>query len=171
MDAAMKVGAPVIGLNDSVARASRRAWRAPAAMPKCSSATPASVCHPADQPDHGPCRAVYSPAMTDFIFMVKDSSWRSVRHRARRGEDGDQRGSDARGTGRGRHPHHQVGRRRCCVWRNDIDALLATRDFFDFLPLSNRHDIPERPCADPWDRLEDSLDTLIPPSANYQGHA
>ena len=48
----------------------------------------------------------------------------------------------------------------------DIDALMATREFFDYLPLSNRHDIPERPCADPWDRLEESLDTLIPPSAN-----
>ena len=38
------------------------------------------------------------------------------------------------------------------AFENDIDALLATRDFFDFLPLSNRHDLPERPCDDPWDR-------------------
>jgi propionyl-CoA carboxylase beta chain len=51
------------------------------------------------------------------------------------------------------------------AFENDIDALLATRDFFDFLPLSNRHDLPERPCEDPWDRLEASLDTLIPDSA------
>ena len=51
------------------------------------------------------------------------------------------------------------------AFENDIDALLATREFFDFLPLSNRHDIPTRPCGDPWDRIEDSLDTLIPPSA------
>jgi propionyl-CoA carboxylase beta chain len=51
------------------------------------------------------------------------------------------------------------------AFENDIDALLATRDFFDFLPLSNRHDLPERPCEDPWDRAEDSLDTLIPDSA------
>jgi len=40
------------------------------------------------------------------------------------------------------------------------------RDFFDFLPLSNRHAIPERPTQDPWDRLDPSLDTLIPDSAN-----
>ena len=52
------------------------------------------------------------------------------------------------------------------AFENDIDALLATRDFFDFLPLSNRHDLPERPCHDPWDRQDDSLDTLIPDSAN-----
>ncbi len=51
------------------------------------------------------------------------------------------------------------------AFENDIDALLATREFFDFLPLSNRHDVPERPSGDPWDRVEDSLDTLIPPSA------
>jgi methylmalonyl-CoA epimerase len=49
---------------------------------------------------------------------------------------------------------------------NDIDALLAAREFFDFLPLSNRVSVPERPTADPWDRAEPSLDTLIPPSAN-----
>jgi propionyl-CoA carboxylase beta chain len=52
------------------------------------------------------------------------------------------------------------------AFENDIDALLATREFFDFLPLSNRHDDPERPCEDPVDRIEGSLDTLIPPSSN-----
>ena len=51
------------------------------------------------------------------------------------------------------------------AFENDIEALLATRDFFDFLPLSNRHDLPTRPTADPFDRQEDSLDTLIPDSA------
>src|SRR3712207_6748081 len=51
------------------------------------------------------------------------------------------------------------------AFEDDIEALLATRDFFDFLPLSNRHDLPERPTADPWDRTEESLDTLIPDSA------
>jgi propionyl-CoA carboxylase beta chain len=52
------------------------------------------------------------------------------------------------------------------AFENDIEALLATRDFFDFLPLSNRHALPERPTQDPWDRQEPSLDTLIPDSAN-----
>jgi propionyl-CoA carboxylase beta chain len=52
------------------------------------------------------------------------------------------------------------------AFENDIDALMATREFFDFLPLSNRHDLPERPTDDPLDRREDSLDTLIPPSAS-----
>jgi propionyl-CoA carboxylase beta chain len=52
------------------------------------------------------------------------------------------------------------------AFEDDIDALLATRVFFDFLPLSNRHDLPERPCHDPWDRVDESLDTLIPDSAS-----
>jgi propionyl-CoA carboxylase beta chain len=51
------------------------------------------------------------------------------------------------------------------AFENDIDALLATREFFDFLPLSNRHELPMRPSDDPWDRIEESLDTLVPPSA------
>src|SRR3546814_7019787 len=52
------------------------------------------------------------------------------------------------------------------AFENDIEAPLATRDFFDFLPLSNRHDLPTRPTTDPGDRQEDSLDTLIPDSSN-----
>ena len=52
------------------------------------------------------------------------------------------------------------------AFEDDIEALLAARDFIDFLPASNREPVPERPSSDPWDRIEDSLDTLIPASAN-----
>ncbi|TDA83364.1 carboxyl transferase domain-containing protein, partial [Halomonas marinisediminis] len=52
------------------------------------------------------------------------------------------------------------------AFENDIEALLAARDFIDFLPLSNREAVPERPTADAWDRLEPSLDSLVPASAN-----
>ena len=52
------------------------------------------------------------------------------------------------------------------AFENDIEALLAARDFFGFLPSDNRSGVPERPSGDPWDRIEDSLDTLIPPNAN-----
>src|SRR3546814_14680204 len=45
-------------------------------------------------------------------------------------------------------------------------SLTAVRDFFDYLPLSNRVEPPVRPTEDPWDRLEPSLDTLIPDSAS-----
>ncbi|MFZ1736401.1 acyl-CoA carboxylase subunit beta, partial [Sphingorhabdus sp.] len=52
------------------------------------------------------------------------------------------------------------------AFENDIEALLAVRDFFDYLPENNRSGVPERPTNDPWDRIEHSLDTLIPPNAN-----
>ena len=80
MDMAMKAGAPVIGLNDSRRGAHPGRRRSSPAMPTCSCATRSPRCHPANQPDHGPCAggAVYSPAMTDFIFMVKDTSYMFV---------------------------------------------------------------------------------------------
>src|SRR3546814_20290342 len=52
------------------------------------------------------------------------------------------------------------------AFENDVEALTAVRDFFDYLPLSNRVEPPVRPTEDPWDRLEPSLDTLIPDSAS-----
>src|SRR3546814_14751953 len=61
---------------------------------------------------------------------------------------------------------------RISDWSSDvcssdlIEALLAARDFIDFLPLSNKEEVPERPTADSWDRIEESLDMLIPANAN-----
>jgi propionyl-CoA carboxylase beta chain len=52
------------------------------------------------------------------------------------------------------------------AFENDIEALLSVRDFFDYLPENNRTGVPERPTEDAWDRIEPSLDTLIPPSAS-----
>src|SRR5919106_1598786 len=114
----------------------------------------------------GPCAggAVYSPAMTDFIFMVKDSSYMFVT-----GPDVVKTVTNEVVTQEelgGAVTHTTKSGVADVAFENDIDALLATRDFFDFLPLSNRHELPERICTDPWDRREDSLDTLIPPSAN-----
>ena len=110
----------------------------------------------------GPCAggAVYSPAMTDFIFMVKDSSYMFVT-----GPDVVKTVTNEVVTQEelgGAVTHTTKSGVADVAFENDIDALLATREFFDFLPLSNRHDIPERPCDDPWDRIEDSLDTLDP---------
>src|SRR3546814_11207518 len=58
------------------------------------------------------------------------------------------------------------------AFENDIEALLAARDFFDYLPENNRSGVPVRPKSDPFDRADMSLDTLIPPSANqpYEQH-
>src|SRR3546814_17232767 len=52
------------------------------------------------------------------------------------------------------------------AFENDIEALLSVRDFFDYLPENNRSGVPVRPTSDPYDRAEESLDTLIPPHAH-----
>src|SRR4028118_2355777 len=166
MDAAMKVGAPVIGLNDS---GGARIQEGVASLAGYAEGVPrnalASGVPPPIRLIAGPCAggAVYSPAMTDFIFMVKDSSYMFVT-----GPDVVKTVTNEVVTQEelgGAITHTTKSGVADVAFENDIDALLATREFFDFLPLSNRHDLPERPCTDPWDRQEDSLDTLIPPSA------
>src|SRR6187455_1000301 len=166
MDHAMKVGAPVIGINDSggariqegvvslggYAEVFQRNVLASGVIPQISLIM-------------GPCAggAVYSPAMTDFILMVKDSSYMFVT-----GPEVVKTVTNEVVTQEelgGAVTHTTKSGVADVAFENDIEALLATGDFFDFLPLSNRHDRPERPSEDPWDRIENSLDTLIPDSA------
>src|SRR5437870_4340139 len=167
MDMAMKVGAPVIGLTDS---GGARIQEGVASLAGYADVFQRNVLASGVIPQvsliMGPCAggAVYSPAMTDFIFMVKDSSYMFVT-----GPDVVKTVTNEVVTQEelgGAITHTTKSGVADVAFENDIDALLATRDFFDFLPLSNRHDLPERPCHDPWDRQEDSLDTLIPDSAN-----
>ncbi|HEX8534945.1 MAG TPA: acyl-CoA carboxylase subunit beta [Allosphingosinicella sp.] len=166
MDMAMKVGAPVIGLNDS---GGARIQEGVASLAGYAEVFQRNVLASGVVPQisliMGPCAggAVYSPAMTDFIFMVKDSSYMFVT-----GPDVVKTVTNEVVTQEelgGAVTHTTKSGVADVAFENDIEALLATRDFFDFLPLSNRHDLPERPCTDPWDRREDSLDTLIPDSA------
>ena len=167
MDAAMKVGAPIIGMNDSggariqegvsalggYAEIFQRNVNASGVVPQLSLIM-------------GPCAggAVYSPAITDFIFMVKDSSYMFVT-----GPDVVKTVTNEIVTQEelgGAITHTTKTSVADLALENDIEALLTARDFFDYLPLSNREEVPERPSADPWDRREDSLDTLIPANAN-----
>ena len=166
MDAAMKVGAPVIGLNDS---GGARIQEGVASLGGYAEVFQRNVLASGVVPQlsliMGPCAggAVYSPAMTDFIFMVKDSSYMFVT-----GPEVVKTVTNEIVTQEelgGAISHTQKSGVADVAFENDIDALLATRDFFDFLPLSNRHDVPERPTDDAWDRAEPSLDTLVPPSA------
>ena len=167
MDMALKVGAPVIGLNDS---GGARIQEGVASLAGYAEVFQRNVLASGVVPQisviMGPCAggAVYSPAMTDFIFMVKDSSYmfvtgpevvRTVTNEVVTQEE----------LG-GAITHTAKSGVADVAFENDIEALLAVRDFADFLPLSNRHDGPERPTADPWDRIEPSLDTLIPDSAS-----
>ena len=167
MDMAMKVGAPVIGLNDS---GGARIQEGVASLGGYAEVFQRNVLASGVVPQlsliMGPCAggAVYSPAMTDFIFMVKDSSYMFVT-----GPDvvktvtNEVVSQEALG---GAVTHTTKTSVADNAFENDIEALLAARDFIDFLPASNRTGVPERPTADAWDRIEDSLDTLIPANAN-----
>ena len=166
MDAAMKVGAPVIGLNDS---GGARIQEGVASLGGYAEVFQRNVLASGVVPQlsliMGPCAggAVYSPAMTDFIFMVKDSSYMFVT-----GPEVVKTVTNEVVTQEelgGAITHTQKSGVADVAFENDIDALLATRDFFDFLPLSNRHDLPDRPTDDAWDRVEESLDSLVPPLA------
>jgi len=114
----------------------------------------------------GPCAggAVYSPAMTDFIFMVEDSSYmfvtgpdvvKTVTHETVTHEE----------LG-GAETHTTKSGVADAAFANDVDALLQLRRFMGFLPESNRDGPPVRPTDDPADRVEMSLDTLVPPDPN-----
>ena len=167
LDNAMKVGAPVIGINDS---GGARIQEGVASLGGYADVFQKNVLASGVIPQlsliMGPCAggAVYSPAMTDFIFMVKDSSYMFVT-----GPDVVKTVTNEIVTQEelgGAVTHTTKTSVADLAYENDIEALLAARDFIDFMPLSNREDVPERPTADPWDRLEESLDTLIPANAN-----
>ena len=167
MDAAMKVGAPVIGLNDS---GGARIQEGVASLGGYAEVFQRNVLASGVVPQlsliMGPCAggAVYSPAMTDFIFMVEDSSYMFVTGPEVVKTVTNEVVTQEELGGASTHTTKTSVADLAC--ENDIVALLQARDFIDYLPLSNRDELPERPTSDPWDRLEEGLDTIIPASAN-----
>ena len=114
----------------------------------------------------GPCAGgdVYSPAMTDFIFMVRDTSYMFVT-----GPDVVKTVTNETVTAEelgGASVHSTKSSVADGAFENDVEALLEVRRLFDFLPLSNTSDLPELECVDPVDRIDSSLDTLVPDNAN-----
>jgi propionyl-CoA carboxylase beta chain len=114
----------------------------------------------------GPCAGgdVYSPAMTDFIFMVKDTSYMFVT-----GPDVVKTVTKEEVTAEelgGAVVHTTKSSIADGAYDNDVETLLQMRRLMDFLPESNLSGVPELPTRDPWDRLEPSLDTLIPDNPN-----
>jgi propionyl-CoA carboxylase beta chain len=167
MDQAMKVGAPVIGLSDS---GGARIQEGVASLAGYAEVFQRNVMASGVVPQisviMGPCAggAVYSPAMTDFIFMVKDTSYmfvtgpevvKTVTHEEVTPEE----------LG-GAITHTTRSSVADLALENDVEALLQVRRFVDFLPTSNREAPPHRPTDDPADRDEMSLDTLIPDNPN-----
>jgi propionyl-CoA carboxylase beta chain len=167
MDQAMKVGAPVIGLNDS---GGARIQEGVASLAGYAEVFQRNIMASGVVPQislvMGPCAggAVYSPAMTDFIFMVKDSSYMFVT-----GPDVVKTVTHENVT------HEQLGGALThatksgvadLAFENDVEALLQLRRFIDFLPASNREKAPILETSDPIERAEMSLDTLIPANPN-----
>jgi propionyl-CoA carboxylase beta chain len=167
MDHAMKVGAPVIGLNDS---GGARIQEGVASLGGYAEVFQRNVMASGVVPQismiMGPCAggAVYSPAMTDFIFMVKDTSYMFVT-----GPDVVKTVTHEEVTAEelgGAVTHNSKSGVADLAFENDVDALLMLRRFFNYLPLNNKEQPPVRETSDPAERLDFSLDTLVPDNAN-----
>jgi propionyl-CoA carboxylase beta chain len=167
MDKAVLVGAPVIGLNDS---GGARIQEGVASLAGYAEVFQRNVLASGVVPQisliMGPCAggAVYSPAMTDFIFMVKDSSYMFVT-----GPEVVKTVTQETVTQEelgGAITHTTKSSVADLAFENDIEALQQTRRMFDFLPLSSREAPPVRETWDKADRTEPSLDTLVPLNTN-----
>ena len=114
----------------------------------------------------GPCAGgdVYSPAITDFVFMIRNTSYMFVT-----GPDVVKTVTNEEVTAEelgGAKVHTTRSSVADGAFDNDVEALNQLRRLIDFLPLSNRTGVPERPTFDLRDRVEPSLDTLVPENAN-----
>ena len=166
-DMAMSAGAPVIGINDSGGARIQEGVNALAGYGEIFQRNvDASGVIPQISLIMGPCAggAVYSPALTDFIFMVRGSSYmfvtgpevvRTVTHeKVTREELG------------GAQVHAEKTGVTDLVYDNDIEVLLQARKLINFLPSSNRDSVPERNTHDYADRVDLSLNTLVPENPN-----
>jgi propionyl-CoA carboxylase beta subunit len=163
MDLAMKVGAPVIGLNDSGGARIQEGVDSLAGYADIFLRnTLASGVIPQISAILGPCAggAVYSPAITDFTLMVEKSSCmfvtgpdviRTVMH-----EDVSKEELGGAMT------HNAKSGVAHFISRDDGDCLALIRELLSFLPQNNREDPPRAECADPAERRDESLDRLVP---------
>ena len=163
MDLAMKVGAPVIGLNDS---GGARIQEGVASLAGYADIflrnTLASGVIPQISAIMGPCAggAVYSPAITDFNVMVQNSSYmfvtgpdviKTVMHEDVSKED----------LG-GPMTHNAISGVAHFIARDDADCLALIRELLSFMPQNNQEDPPRVESRDPADRRDEELDSLVP---------
>src|SRR5499425_2288960 len=167
MDLAMKTGSPVIGLNDS---GGARIQEGVASLGGYADIflrnTLASGVVPQISAIMGPCAggAVYSPAITDFVFMVKNTSYmfvtgpdviKAVTHESVTAEDLG--GAATHGSTSGVAHFAADGEEEC---------LALIRELLTFLPQNNLEDPPLRPTQDPVDRRDDALQSIVPAQPN-----
>jgi propionyl-CoA carboxylase beta chain len=167
MDLAMKMGAPVVGLNDSGgARIQEGVLSLAGYADIFLRNTLASGVIPQVSAIMGPCAggAVYSPAITDFTVMVQDTSYmfvtgpdviRTVTHETVTKEE----------LG-GAMTHNERSGVAHFAAEDDRECLQLIRELLSFLPGNNVDDPPRRATADPPDRADEALDTMVPPVAN-----
>ena len=167
MDMAMQNGAPVIGLNDS---GGARIQEGVASLAGYADVFQRNIMASGVIPQisviMGPCAggAVYSPAMTDFIFMVRDSSYMFVT-----GPDVVKTVTNEVDTAEelgGAKTHTTKSSVADGAYENDLVALMEVRRLVDLLPLSNRERPPVRPFFDSPGRTDAKLDTLVPANPN-----
>jgi acetyl-CoA carboxylase carboxyltransferase component len=163
MDMAMRVGAPVIGLNDSGgARIQEGVVSLGAYANIFLRNTLASGVIPQISVILGPCAggAVYSPAITDFTLMVKGTSYmfvtgpsvvKTVTHEE---VTYDQLG--------GAMVHSTKSGVAHFAGENEAETLLLTRKLFSYIPLNNMEDPPEQECTDPVERMDEELNYIVP---------
>jgi propionyl-CoA carboxylase beta chain len=167
MDLAMKMGAPVFGLNDSGgARIQEGVMSLGGYADIFLRNTLASGVIPQISAIMGPCAggAVYSPAITDFIVMVEETSYMFVT-----GPDVIKTVTHEEVTKEqlgGAMTHNSTSGVAHLLARNDEECLLLLREMFSFMPSNNLEDAPVRSTNDPWNRAEPSLNTIVPAESN-----
>jgi propionyl-CoA carboxylase beta chain len=167
MDLALKIGAPVVGLSDSGGARIQEGVQSLAGYAdifyrntRASGVVPQISCI------MGPCAggAVYSPAITDFVFMVEDTSYmfitgpdviRAVTHEEVSKEE----------LG-GASTHAQKSGVAHFTAPSDVECLSLVRKLLGYLPSNNLENAPDAPSEDPPDRLLPELESLIPPESN-----
>ncbi|MCS0500890.1 acyl-CoA carboxylase subunit beta [Ancylobacter mangrovi] len=166
-DMALKTRAPVIGLFDA---GGARIQEGVAALGGYGEVFKRNVLASGVIPQisviMGPCAGgdVYSPAMTDFIFMVRDTSYMFVT-----GPDVVKTVTNESVTSEelgGAKVHTSKSSVADGAYDNDVECLLQMRRLIDFLPANNRDGVPEWPSFDDAERLDASLDTLVPDNPN-----
>src|SRR5215467_5697471 len=167
MDMAMRVGAPVIGLNDSGgARIQEGVVSLAGYADIFLRNTLASGVIPQISAILGPCAggAVYSPAITDFTLMVDKTSYmfvtgpdviKTVTHEE---VSKEQLGGAA--------THNETSGVAHFMAHDDAECLSMIRELFSFVPSNNLDDPPRRPCSDPLDRADAELDKVVPAESN-----
>ncbi len=163
MDLALKVGAPVIGLNDSGGARIQEGVESLAGYADIFLRNAkASGVIPQISAIMGPCAggAVYSPALTDLIFMVDQSSYMFITGpeviKTVTGEDVTK---EELGGARAHEAKSGVSHLTC---EDDADCIRAIREVLSFLPANNHEPPPSKECTDPAHREDESLDTLVP---------